>query len=63
MKRPEIEDVLNILEYTATLNSNDITIEADWKSFNSIMKFPAEFKVNKRTQCSRDLLKELTQVS
>ena len=43
--------------------SNDSTIEADWKSFNSLIKVPAEFKVNERTQCSRDLLKELTAVS
>ena len=43
--------------------SNDPTIEADWKSFNSLIKVSAEFKADERTQCSRDLLKELTAVT
>ena len=43
--------------------SNDPTIEADWKSFNSLIKVSDEFKVDERTQCSRDLLKELTAVT
>ena len=43
--------------------SNDPKIEADWKSFHSLVKVPAEFKVDEWTQCSQDLLKELTQIS
>ena len=38
-------------------------IEADWKSFHSLIKVPAEFKVDEQTQCSRDVLKELTHLS
>ena len=61
--RPKIADVLKILESTAVLISTDPQIESDWKSFHSLIKVPAEFKVDERTQCSRDLFKELTQVS
>ena len=43
--------------------SKDPKIEAEWKSFHSLIKVPAEFKVDERTQCSRDLFKELTQVT
>ena len=43
--------------------SNDGKIEADWKSFHSLIKVPAEFKVDERTQCSRDVFKEITQVT
>ena len=43
--------------------SNDPKIEADWKSFHSLIKVPAEFKVEEGTQCSRDVFKEITQVS
>ena len=43
--------------------STDPRIESDWKSFHSRIKLPAGFKVDERTQCSRDLFKELTQVS
>ena len=62
-KRPVIEDVLKILEGTQALISNDRKIEADWKSFHSLIKVPAEFKVDERTQCSRDLFKELTDLT
>ena len=43
--------------------SSDPKIESDWKSFHSVIKFPAEFKVDERTQCSRDVFKELTQIT
>ena len=43
--------------------STDPQIEVDWKSFRSLIKVPAKFKVDERTQCSRDVFKELTQVS
>ena len=43
--------------------SNDPQIEADWKSFHTLIKVPAEFKVDEKTQCSRDLFKELTQIT
>ena len=62
-KRPEIDNVLKIFEATATLISNDPKIESDWKSFNSLIKVPAEFKVDERTLTSRDLYKEITQMN
>ena len=62
-KRPGVADILKVLESTAEIISNDPKIESDWKSFHSLIKVPAEFKVDERTQCSRDLFKELTQVS
>ena len=62
-KRPKILEVLEILESTAALVSNDPQNESDWKSFRSLIKVPAVFEVDERTQCSRDLFKELTQVS
>ena len=61
--RPAIDDVLEILESTAVLISTDPQIESDWKSFHSLIKVPAEFKVDERTQCSRDVFNEVTQVS
>ena len=61
--RPTITGVLKILESTAVLISTDPQIESDWKSFHSLIKVPDEFKVDEKTQCSRDLFKELTQVS
>ena len=61
--RPEIADVLKILASTAVLISTDPQIESDWKSFHSLIKVPAEFKVDERTQCSRDVFNEITQVS
>ena len=42
---------------------NDPQIEADWKSFHRLIKIPDEFKVDERTQCSRDLFKELTKLT
>ena len=61
--RPEISEVVEILESTAAMVSNDPRIESDWKSFTSLIKVPAEFKVDERTQCSRDVFNEITQVS
>ena len=61
--RPTINDVLKILQSTAILISTNPRIEADWKSFHSLIKVPAEFKVDGRTQCSRDVFYEITQVS
>ena len=48
---------------TKVLISNNSQIEADWKYFHTIIKVPAEFKVDERTQCSRDVFKELTQLT
>ena len=62
-KRPKVDDVLNVLKATEACISTDPKIEADWKSFHYLIKVPAEFKVDERTQCSRDLFKELTQLS
>ena len=42
---------------------NDPRIEADWISFHSLMKVPAEFKVYERTLSSRDLFQEITQMN
>lgn len=42
----------------------NLGIESEWKSFNSyIRKLPCDFKVDEQTQCSIDLLKELTKVT
>ena len=54
---------MKVLETTEALISNDPQIEADWKSFHSLIKVPAEFKVDERTQCSRDLFQELSQLT
>ena len=43
--------------------STDPQIESDWKSFHSLIKVPAEFEVDERTLCSRDVFSEITQVS
>ena len=61
--RPVIQNVLKKLKATTVLIAKDPKIEDDWKSFHSFIKVPAEFKVDERTQCSQDLLKELTQIS
>ena len=61
--RPKINDVLKLLESTAVLIFTNPQIESDWKSFHSLIKVPAEFKVDERTQCSRDVFSEITQVS
>ena len=62
-KRPEVDEVLNFLEYISALISKDPKIEAYWKSFHSLIKVPAEFKVDERTQCSRDVFNEITQIT
>ena len=61
--RPEIAKVLEILESTAALLSNDPQIESDWNSFTSLIKVQTEFEVDERIQCSRDVFNEITQVS
>ena len=64
-KRPELEyfdEILNVLESLAAKIQTDPEIEADWLSFNSL-EVPAEFAVDEKTLSSRDLFKELTQVS
>ena len=61
--RPEIDDVLKKLESTAVWISTDPQIESDWKFFHSLIKVPAEFKIDERTQCSRDVFNEITQVT
>ena len=62
-KRPTVAEVLEILESTTALVSNDPHIESEWKYFHSLIKDPAEFKVDERTQCSKDVFYEITQVS
>ena len=65
-KRPKLyrsDEILKVLESTATKILNDPKIEADWKSFHSLIKVPSEFKVDERTLISRDLFQELTQVT
>ena len=57
------DEILKVLEQITTKILNDPKIEADWKSFHSLIKVPSEFKVTERTLSSRDLFKELTQVS
>ena len=64
-KRPRFyksDEILKVLESLAAKIQNDPNIEADWLSFNSL-EVPAEFKVDEKTLSSRDLFKELTQVS
>ena len=52
-----------ILESIEALVLNDAKIESDWKSFHYLIKVPAHLKVDERTQCSRDVFKEITQVN
>ena len=43
---------------------SNLTIESEWRSFNSFIKENLDdFKVDEQTQCSIDLLKELTKVT
>ena len=43
---------------------NNLIIEKEWRNFNSFIKLNFDdFKVDERTQCSIDLLKELTKVT
>ena len=62
-ERPCVAKVLEILESTAALISNDPKIEVDWKSFHSLIKISTKFRVDERTQCSRDVFNEITQLS
>ena len=65
-KRPELEyfdEILNVLESLAAKIQTDPKIEADWLSFHTLIKVPAEFKVDERTLTSRDLYKEITQMN
>ena len=62
-KRPKVDDVLKILESTSASISKEAKIESEWKSFHSLIKFPVEFKVDERTQCSRDLFKEVSELT
>ena len=62
-ERPIVDDVLKAVEATEALISNNPQIEADWKSFHSLIKIHAEFKVDKRTQCSRDVFNEISQIT
>ena len=43
--------------------STDPQIISTWKSFQSLIKVHTEFKVDERTQCSRDVFNEITQVT
>ena len=52
-----------ILESIEALVLNDAKIESDWKSFHYLIKVPAHLKVDERTQCSRDVFKEIRQVT
>ena len=62
-KRPKLKDVLKNLESTAALISKDPKSKAEWKSFHSLIKVPAEFKVDEKTQCSRDVFNEISQLT
>ena len=71
-KRPKLEDddsgrksdeILKVFESLASKIRNDPNIEADWKSFHSVIKVSAEFKVDEGTLSSRDLYKEITQMN
>ena len=65
-KRPELEysdEILKVLDSLATKIQTDPKIEADWKLFHSLFRIPAEFDVDERTLSSRDLFKELTEIS
>ena len=57
------DKILKVLESLARKIKTDPTIEDDWQLLHSPIKIPAEFKVDERTLSSRDLFKELTQVS
>ena len=64
--RPKVYDsdeFLKFLESFAAKIQTDPKIEAEWQSFHSLIKVPAEFKVDERTLSSRDLFKELTKIS
>ena len=65
-KRPKSKDsdeILEVLESLAAKIQTDPKIEADWLSFHSLIKVPAEFKIDERTLSSRDLYKEITQMN
>ena len=65
-KRPEFvnsDEILKVLETLARKIRNDPKIESDWRSFHSLIKVPAEFKIDERTLSSRDLYKEITQMN
>merc|ERR1719394_2118280 len=62
-KRPQSDEILKVLESLERKIRYDPKIEADWLSFHSLIKVPAEFKVDERTLSSRDLFKEITQIN
>ena len=65
-QRPELkrsDEILKVLESLGTKIQTDPKIEADWLSFHSLIKVPAEFKVDERTLSSRDLFQEITQMN
>ena len=65
-KRPKFRksyEILEILESLAAKIQTDSKIEADWLSFHSLIKVPAEFKIDERTLSSRDLYKEINQMN
>ena len=66
LERPTVkwsDEILKVLESLAAKIQTDPKIEADWLSFHSLIKVPAEFKVDERTLSSRDLYKEITQMN
>ena len=64
-KRPNVKfnRVSKDLESLAAKIQNNPKIEADWISFHSLIKVPAEFKVDERTLTSLDLFKEITKMN
>ena len=66
-KRPKLvypaDEILIVLESLAAKIQTDPKIEANWLSFHSLIKVPAEFKVDERTLTSRDFYKEITQMN
>ena len=57
------DEISNVLSSLASKIQTDPEIEADWESFHSLIKVPAEFEVDERTLSSRDLYKEITQMN
>ena len=57
-KSGEIYEVLELLKF-----EDYPKIEADWLSFHSLIKVPADFEVDERTLSSRDLYKEITKMN
>ena len=58
--RCDIDDVVRVLESKLAEVRAGGTIESEWKSFQDSVKLSRSFTVDERTQCSRDVVQELT---